>query len=126
MSQLPDKSPEDRLRDKLAAFNPDFQRLVIEYQKAPSPDSLARIIRGVIAHHVGEEVLTEKSAGKGDAVLLIEDLGFDSLALVDLSFQGEEFVGVVIQIEDFASIKTLGDLLAFMQRKAFPPAAGQS
>lgn len=118
-----DPSSEDRLRARMAAFDADFQQRVLEYRKAPDRALLARIVEDVIAHHAGAETLATGRAEKGEAVLLIEDLGFDSLALVDLSFQAEEFVDVLIQIEDFAAIKTLADLQAFMQRKAFPPAA---
>jgi acyl carrier protein len=120
MTSPSEKTPEDRLREKLAAFDAGFQADVLEYQKVPKPETLARIVRGVIAHHAGADALAAKTAEKGEGVLLIEDLGFDSLALVDLSFQAEEFVGIVIQIEDFAAIKTLGDLQAFLRRKAFP------
>jgi acyl carrier protein len=121
MTQTHEKTPEERLREKLAAFDPDFQQTVINYQKASTPDGLAQIVLGVLAHHAGD-TLAEKQAEKGDGVLLIEDLGFDSLALVEISFQAEEFVGIVIQIEDFAGIKTLGDLQGFLRAKAFPAA----
>lgn len=107
------------MREKLAAFDPDFQQVVIDYQTKRTPEGLAKIVLGVLTHHAGE-ALRAKQAEKGDGVLLIEDLGFDSLALVEISFQAEEFVGIVIQIEDFAGIKTLGDLQGFLRAKAFP------
>jgi acyl carrier protein len=122
MTQIPEKSPQERLREKLSAFPPDFQQTVFDYQKTPTPEALEQIVLGVIAHNAGDALLT-KRAEKGDAVLLIEDLGFDSLALVELSFQAEEFVGIIIQIEDFAGIKTLADLQGFLRAKAFPASA---
>ena len=122
MSEIFEKTPEQRLREKLEAFPPEFQELVLAYQTTPTPAALEQIVLGVIAYHGGENFVT-KRAEKGDAVLLVEDLGFDSLALVEISFQAEEFVGFIIQIQDFADIKTLADLQAFLRKKLFPAAA---
>ncbi len=121
MSEIFDKTPEQRLREKLEAFPPDFQERVLHYKTKPTPEDLAAIVQGVIAYH-GGETFTTKFAEKGGAVLIVEDLGFDSLTLVDISFQAEEFVDFVIQIPDFADIKTLDDLQAFLRRKIFPAA----
>lgn len=125
MTQLPEKTPEERLREKLEAFPPEFQQLVLDHHKTPTPDSLAQIVLGVMAYHGGEN-FTHLYAEKRDAVLLVEELGFDSLTLVEISFHAEEFVGFVIQIEDFAAIKTLGDLQAFLRTKIFPESAPAS
>ena len=50
---------------------------------------------------------------------MVEDLELDSLALIEISFQAEEFIGLIIHIEDFADIKTLGDLLAYLNNCVF-------
>ncbi len=121
MSEIFEKTPEQRLREKLEAFPPEFQRRVLDYKAKPTPADLEAIVLGVMAYH-GGETFAAKHAEKGGAVLLVEDLGFDSLTLVDISFQAEEFVGFVIQIPDFAGIKTLDDLQGFLRRKIFPAA----
>ncbi len=122
MTQIPEKTSEERLREKLEAFPVEFQNLVLAHKAAPSPATLSEIVLGVIQHHSGD-VFTAKFAEKGDALLLVEDLGFDSLTLVEISFHAEEFLGYIIQIEDFAHIKTLGDLQGFLRKKLFPEAA---
>jgi acyl carrier protein len=121
MSEIFEKTPEQRLREKLEAFPPEFQQRVLDYKGRPTPEGLALIVHGVMAYHGGETFVT-KYAEKGGAVLIVEDLGFDSLTLVEISFQAEEFVDFVIQIPDFADIKTLDDLQAFLRRKIFPAA----
>jgi acyl carrier protein len=118
MTQIPEKTPEERLREKLEAFPEDFQQLVMAHQSAPTPATLARIVTGVMQHH-GGDVFISKFEEKADGVLLVEDLGFDSLTLVEISFHAEEFLGYIIQIEDFAQIKTLGDLQGFLRKKIF-------
>ena len=125
MTQLPEKTAEERLRQKLEAFPADFQELVLAHRAHPSPESLAQIVSGVMAFH-GGDTYTQKFAEKGNDALLVEDLGFDSLTLVEISFHAEEFVGIIIQVEDFAAIKTLGDLQGFLRGKLFPDAASAS
>jgi hypothetical protein len=51
MSEIPQKTPEERLLEKLAAFDEQFQQTVLAYKKAPTPAALAAIVQGVIAHH---------------------------------------------------------------------------
>ena len=121
MKSESEKIPEEKLREKLEPFPPEFQELVWTYRRAPSPEVLAKIVNGIMDYH-GGEVFREQHAQKQDAVRLVVDLAFDSLTLVDLSFQAEEFIGVVIQLEDFPKIKTLGELQAFLRAKAFPAA----
>ena len=121
MTQIPEKTPEERLREKLEAFPPEFQQLVLAHKAAPSPETLSQVIFGVMQYH-GGEMFAAKFAEKGDGVLLVEDLGFDSLTLVEISFHAEEFLGYVIQLENFANIKTLGDLQGFLRAKLFPDA----
>jgi acyl carrier protein len=123
MSEIFEKTPEQRLREKLEAFPPAFQQLVLDYKARPTPEGLAQIVTGVMAYH-GGETFVAKHAEKGGAVLIVEDLGFDSLTLVEISFQAEEFVDFIIQIQDFANIKTLDNLQTFLRKKIFPaPAA---
>jgi acyl carrier protein len=121
MTAAPDKTPEEKLREKLEPFPPEFQDLIWEYRRNRTPAGLEKIVHGMLAYH-GGDVFREKYAEKQDGVLLVEDLHFDSLALVEISFQAEEFVGIVIQLEDFPKIKTLGDLQAFLRAKSFPAA----
>lgn len=119
MTTQPYKLPEEKLREKLEAFPPGFREHVWTYRRAPAPEGLEAIARGLLAYHAGAAFQT-KYAEKKDDLRLVEDLGFDSLALVDLSFQAEEFVGIVIQMEDLPKIKTLRDLLGLLRSKAFP------
>jgi acyl carrier protein len=119
MKSVPKKNEQDKLRDKLEAFPVDFRELVWSYRRAPTPGGLEKIAVGLLAHH-GGELFKAKYAAKDGEVRLVEDLGFDSLALVDISFQAEEFVGIIIQLEDFPQIRTLRELQAFLCAKAFP------
>jgi len=125
MTAPAEKSPEERLREKLEPYPAEVQALVWDYRKAPAPELLERITLGMLDYHGGEP-FRAKFAEKGDQVLLVEDVGFDSLALVEISFHAEEFTGLIIMPQDFMQVKTVRDLQAFLRARAFPAAAGAS
>ncbi len=67
-------------------------------------------VRGVIAETLGcdvEEVTLEAR--------LAEDLGADSLASVELVMALEESVGVSIDDEALPGMKTVGDIMAYLE-----------
>ncbi len=48
----------------------------------------------------------------------VEDFGVDSLEMVELIVELEQQLGVLITNEELATIKTFGDLLAFVEKKS--------
>lgn len=118
MNKPSEKLTEEKLREVLEPFPPEFQTEVLRYQAQPNPESLDRIAHGLLQFHVGEDFTTLHEE-KGDDVQLIDDLGIDSLTLVEISFHAEDFIGYAIQIEDFEDIHTLADLQAFLRHELF-------
>ena len=53
-------------------------------------------------------------AGKED--IGVDELGLDSLALMQLSVDIEDEVGIQMSVEHFSKAKTLGELLAILNR----------
>jgi len=122
MINEPLRLTEEKLREKLEPFPQEFQEIVLAYRRAPSPELLGKIVTGILEYN-GGDLFREQRAQKGGAVRLVEDVNLDSLSLVELSFQAEEFLGVIIKLEDFPKIRTLDELQGFLRAKAFPPAA---
>ena len=112
-------SSSQKLREKLHDFPEDFQQAVLGYQDDPSPSKLDLIVIGLLHYHTGETFVSLHKE-KGGEVLLVEDLSLDSLALIEVSFQAEEFIGFILHIEDFADIKSLADLQNFLRDRIFP------
>ncbi len=67
-------------------------------------------LRGIIADQlsIDEAIITEDTA--------LEDLGADSLALVELVMSVEEEFEIEIQDEDMENFKTVGDVLDYIEK----------
>jgi acyl carrier protein len=55
---------------------------------------------------------------------LMEDLGYDSLAITELIFFTEELFGITISNEEILEARTLDELRHFIHRKVTAVAAG--
>jgi acyl carrier protein len=58
-----------------------------------------------------------KLAAESNSARLIEDLGYDSVAVAELVFFLEDLFDVSIQNEDISAISTIGELRACVVRK---------
>ncbi len=74
-------------------------------------DILAKV-KKIVAEQLGvdEEKVTEDAS-------FIEDLGADSLDVVDLVMAFEEAFGVEIPDEDVQNIRTVGDVVNYLKNK---------
>lgn len=70
-------------------------------------------VRGIIA-----ETLTCDVEKVTDNALLADDLGTDSLMMVELAMAIEEATGVTIDDEALPNIKTVGDVKAYLEAHA--------
>ena len=70
-------------------------------------------VRGVSA-----ETLTCDLEAVTDSALLADDLGADSLALVELAMAVEEATGVTVEDEALPTLKTAGDIKAYLEAHA--------
>jgi len=122
MNSETEKNDAERLEEKLERFPQRFREAVHSFKAKPAADLVDEIAMGLIEYHQGE-IFRKTYAEKGDSVLLVEDVGLDSLAFIDISFEAEDFVGVVLEIQEFPEVKTLGDLKAILRRKCLSPPA---
>lgn len=66
-----------------------------------------------IAEHVSEILQVPRDRLRPES--LISELGSDSLALVELAVDLQEEVDVIITQEEFAGLRTLGDLASLLR-----------
>lgn len=53
----------------------------------------------------------------GDSSLIIDDLGADSIAVMEIVMELEEEYGVEVPTEDVLNLKTVADIVAYIEAK---------
>ncbi len=77
---------------------------------------LPTIVIGVIERFV-EKDLRPKLASPTDNLRLVEDLGIDSLTMMEIVLLAEEVLPISINNEDLRDLRTLGELQQFVDQK---------
>jgi 3-hydroxyacyl-[acyl-carrier-protein] dehydratase len=81
----------------------------IRFRRSGHPDLLPAIIRGVIEHYVEPGVRAKLHPG-GDELRLAEDLGLDSLTLMEIALFLEDVLLISIGNEELDAVRTIGDM----------------
>jgi acyl carrier protein len=82
---------------------------------------LDRVILGVLQFHLASPPSQPLTTMAG-STRLVDDLGCDSLAMVDMLFVAEEIFGVKILDDELSRVATLDDLQAHFRRHVAPDA----
>jgi len=81
----------------------------------PPESVVATRIRTALAQHLKRELSQIHPQDN-----LREDLGVDSLAMIELLFKIEEAFDLEIPDEDLSTITTVGDVIAYVERRLDP------
>ena len=107
---------EAQLREALKRCSASTYEAACRFRQTGDPDCLPTIILGVIEHHVDPE-LRAKLKEAGDDLRLIEDLGIDSLTMMEIVAQAEDVLPVSISSEELCLLRTLGDVKQVIECK---------
>lgn len=103
---------EDRLTHLPAEARAGFQRFQTDGDLA----SLDPVILAILEDFVPKQPATPFPQLPG-TTRLIDDLGFDSLAITEVVFFTEDLFGITITNEEIIQVRTLDDLRNFIHRK---------
>lgn len=88
----------------------------LAFQQTRDPELVPPIVMGIIERFVEPEVRPVVREGK-DSTRLLEDLGVDSLQMVEIVMLVEETLGISIQNEELRNLRTLADLKGYLDAK---------
>ena len=108
----PAGSPLDRLRHLPAEAQASFTRFTTQGDL----DALDPVILAILQDYIPRQPAKPLAEHPGHT-LLMEDLGFDSLAITEVIFFTEELLNISISNEEILQVRTLDDLRAFVRRK---------
>lgn len=105
----------------LSKFPAEIQQAHERWLAERDVDALDRVIVAVVAHHLPSRMQNQPLAALKDGDRLMEDLGYDSLAIAEIVFFIEDLYGVALATDDLRSIRTIGELRAFTRASIAAP-----
>lgn len=112
-------SPEDEalLRESLRRCSPATLEAALAYRQGKDAKHLPAVVIGIIERFVDPELRPKLATGEDD-LRLVEDLGIDSLTMMEIVMMVEEVVQMQINNEELRNLRTVGDVKTFIDCKA--------
>jgi len=110
------KLNEQELRESLKRCPEGAIKAAIEFNNTRDPDLVPEIVMGIIERFVEPDVRPVIREGK-DQTRLLEDLGIDSLLMVEIVILVEETLDIQIENEELRNLRTLGDIKTYLHAK---------
>lgn len=111
-------TPQDdpALRETLKRCSPATYYAACKFRQTANPDDLRILVTGVIERFVERSNRAAIASGS-DTLRLREDLGLDSLTMIEIVILAEEVLPLTVANEELARLHTLGDVQTFIARK---------
>ena len=110
------KLNQEELRESLKRCPESAIEAALEFNETRDPDLLPAIVLGIIERFVEPDVRPVIREGK-DQTRLLEDLGIDSLLMVEIVILVEETLSIQIENEELRNLRTLGDIKGYLDAK---------
>ena len=110
--------PEDEsaLRESLKRCSPSTFEAAVQFRKTGNAEHVPAVVIGVIERFV-EPDLRIKLKDADDDLRLIEDLGIDSLTMMEIVILVEDVLQMSINNEELRNLRTVGDIKTFIDCK---------
>jgi 3-hydroxyacyl-[acyl-carrier-protein] dehydratase len=111
-------TPEDEaaIREALKRCSPSTFEAAVQYRRTGNPEHLPAVVIGVIERFV-EPDLRIKLKDADDDLRLIEDLGIDSLTMMEIVILVEDVLQMSINNDELRNLRTVGDVKTFIDCK---------
>jgi acyl carrier protein len=109
----------------LDGFPPEVVESYLAYAENGDPDLLNTVVLGVLQFYLANPPAEALVAMPG-STRLVEDLGCDSLTMVDMVFLSESLFGIKLADDELAKVVTLDDLKHHFQRHVTAPSGSAS
>lgn len=121
-STAPVAGEEAALRESLKRCSPETLQAALEFRKSKDASHLPVIVLGVIERFVEPEHHARLKEADED-LRVVEDLGIDSLTMMEVVILVEEVLNVSIANEELRNLRTVGDIKTFIDHKVrgLPP-----
>jgi len=115
-ASTPTPQDDPALRETLKRCSPATYYAACKFRQTASPDDLRILVTGVIERFVERSNRAAIASGS-DTLRLREDLGLDSLTMMEIVMLAEEVLPLTVANEELTQLHTLGDVQTFIARK---------
>jgi acyl carrier protein len=108
--------PGNDLTDRIKHLPEDARAAFGKFQASQDPAAVDPLVLAILEDFIPKTPATPLAQMPGDT-RLIDDLGFDSLAITEVVFFTEELFDITISNEEIIQVRTLDDLRGFIRAK---------
>ncbi len=118
MSESPESSSQPRRApDPLAKFPSAVRDAHARYRASGDADALDLVVLAIVRDFIPRHVAPPADQPLADDAHLMQDLGYDSLAIAEAVFFLEDLFDVKISNAEIMAVGTVGQLRAFVRTK---------
>ena len=117
MTKQPDPTVEEDLKELLKRCPVGTYEAALTFRKTKDISQVEIIVMGIIDRHLEPEQ-REILADSDDTLRMYEDLGMDSLTMLEVVMLVEQTLEVSIDNEELRDLRTIGDVKAYLNAKA--------
>ncbi len=104
---------EQDLREQLKRCSPETVEGALRYRTTGDPDGVGVVVLGIIERFLDPEVRPRLRAG-GDGLRIFDDLGIDSLTMVEVVMLVEDVLQIKINNDELRDLRTIGDVKTYI------------
>jgi acyl carrier protein len=109
-------APVSDQEDRIRHLSPEAQAAFRRFEAEGDAGGLDAVILSILEDFIPHAAAVPLVRQPGDT-RLIEDLGFDSLAITEVVFFAEDLFGITISNDEIVQVRTLDDLRGVIRRK---------
>jgi acyl carrier protein len=107
--------PVQEIERNFKRCRPETVQAIINLRKTDDVDLIPGIVPGIVWRYVHENVRPKVEQANSATELV--SLGIDSLTMMEIVLDVQDALDLVIEDADLKEMKTIGDVIAFLQRK---------
>ncbi len=108
---------EEILRENMKRCSPETVEAAIAFRRTGDVSKINAIVLGIL-ERFADPSMRGKLKDPSDDMVLAQELGLDSLTMMEVVLMVEDSIGISIDTEEAMKLKTFGDIKNYINKKA--------